>query len=91
MSTKKFVTNDLSPYALAKALSEAAGKEIRPQMIYGYTRVNEDGEARLATTLNSTGKQVVSAKDANEFIQGYLDRAKAREVKAAEKAAETKS
>lgn len=87
--TKTFVKNSLSPYALAGILSEAAGKDIRPQMVYGATRLNEDGEASLRTTLSETGKQVVSAEDANEYIAGYLARQKARETKAAEtKAAE---
>lgn len=85
---KKFVTNPLSPYALATVLSEVTGKNIRPQMVYGATRLNEDGEAKLHTTLSETGKQVVSVEDANEYIDGYLTRQKERETKAAAKAEE---
>lgn len=88
MATKQFVKNPLSPYALAGILSEVTGKEIRPQMVYGATRLNEDGEAKLRTSLSETGKQVVSPEDANEYIDGYLARQKARETKAAEKAKE---
>ncbi len=88
MTAIQFITEPLSPYALAKELSTAASKEIRPQMVYGATHVNEDGEAKLRTSRNSTGKQVVSVKDGNAYIQAYLDRQKARETKAAETAEE---
>jgi len=86
--TKSFVENSLSPYALAQVLSDVTGKNIRPQMVYGATRLNEDGEATLRTTLSETGKQVVSVKDANAYVTGYLERQTARETKAAEKAEE---
>ena len=88
MTKKMFVKNPLSPYALAGILSEVTGKDIRPQMVYGATRANDEGESKLQTTLSETGKQVVSPEDANEYIEGYLARQTAREEKAAAKAEE---
>ncbi len=83
----QFVSGPISPYRLAKVLSEVMEREIAPQVLYTYTRKNDEGEARLRTSLNELGHQVVSAKDANEFIEGFKARAEAREAKKAEQAA----
>jgi hypothetical protein len=88
MTQKTFVQASLSPYRLAKVLSEALGREVRPQMLYSYTRPNESGEARIPTSKSETGHQVVSAEDANTFINDFIARQAAREEKAAAKEAE---
>lgn len=81
---KNIVTGPLSPYALASILSKETGKEVRPQLVYAATRPNDAGVAKLRTTLSETGKQVVSAEDANQYIADHLERQKARDAKAIE-------
>ncbi len=87
-----WVTEPLSPYRLAGIMSVVVETNIRPQAIYGATRPNkETGESRLAFTLGETGHQVVAPEDANQFIQDYLDRQAAKEVKAKAEMVEVES
>ena len=83
---KQFVTQTISPYKLASVLTEAiqeAGidRVVPPQYLYGLTRGEEP---RLITHLTETGKQSVSAEDANEFIADFIVRTKERLTKKAE-------
>jgi hypothetical protein len=85
---RTFVEHALSPYNLAKVLEGVLREDepervVNPQMIYAYTR-----KGMIPVSLSETGKQVVSAEDANAFIEGYLARKAEREAKAAEKAVE---
>ncbi len=76
--TQSWVDASISPYRLATALSEAVGREIAPQVVYQKTR-----NGSLSFTLTETGHQLVSASDADSFIQAFLDR-EAEKAKAAE-------
>ncbi len=67
--TQSWVDTSISPYRLASVLSEAVGREIAPQVIYQKTR-----NGSLSFTLTETGHQLVSASDADSFIQSFLDR-----------------
>jgi hypothetical protein len=87
---RTFVDHTISPYKLAGVLSEALQEEgidrvVPPQYLYGLTR-GED--ARLKTNLTETGKQSVSAQDANEFIEAFIVATKERMAKKAAKEAE---
>ena len=87
---KQFVTQPISPYKLATKLSEAlqeAGidRVVPPQYLYGLTRGEEP---RLATHSSETGKQAVTAKDANAFIEDFIVKTKERAAAKAKKAVE---
>ena len=88
--TRQFVTETISPYKLASVLTEAvqeAGidRVVPPQYLYGLTRGEEP---RLQTHLSETGKQSVSAKDANAFIEDFIVKTKERMAAKAKKAEE---
>lgn len=89
--TRTFVDHALSPYQLAGVLQSVLResdpeKVVNPQMIYAYTR-----KGMIPVGHTETGKQVVSAEDANEFITKYLARKAEREAQAAAKAAEAET
>ena len=78
--TQSWVDAPISPYRLASVLSEAVQREIAPQVIYQKTR-----NGSLSFTLTETGHQLVSASDADSFVQSFLDRdAEKAEAAAAE-------
>lgn len=80
--TNQYVETNMSPYRLAKVLSNVIGSEVAPQYLYTLTR----GEnPRLPVHLSETGHQVVTAENANAFIQAWIDKL---EAKAAEAEAE---
>lgn len=90
---RTFVMENISPYKLASVLTEAikeAGidRVVPPQYLYGLTRGEEP---RLQTHLTETGKQSVSAEDANAFIEDFIVKTKERMAAKAKKAEEAEA
>jgi hypothetical protein len=72
----------VKPVKLAKELSEAEGKDIRPQIVYGYIR----NGGLQAYTKGGEGRFIVRS-EFDAWVQEKAQKKAEREAKAAEKAA----
>lgn len=86
MTTPNLVEANISPYKLATVLTEAVQKAgfdriIPPQYLYSMTRGDDP---RLSTHLSETGKQTITPKTANKFIEDFIVRLQEKAKKAAE-------
>ena len=72
----------VKPVKLAKELSEAEGKDVRPQIVYGYIR----NGGLQAYTKGGEGRFIVRS-EFEAWVQEKAQKKAEREAKAAEKAA----
>jgi hypothetical protein len=72
----------VKPVKLAKELSEAEGKDIRPQIVYGYIR----NGGLQAYTKGGEGRYIIRS-EFDAWVQEKAQKKAEREAKAAEKAA----
>jgi hypothetical protein len=72
----------VKPVKLAKELSEAEGKDVRPQIVYGYIR----NGGLQAYTKGGEGRFIVRS-EFDAWVQEKAQKKAEREAKAAEKAA----
>ena len=61
-----FTESTYSPYALSKVLSGILGREIKPQMMYLYTKKGYIGSSVVG------GKILVTSEDAIEWAEKYI-------------------
>jgi len=72
----------VKPVTLAKELSESTGKDVRPQIVYGYIR----NGGLQAYTKGGEGRFIIRS-EYEAWVQEKAEKKAAREAKAAEKAA----
>jgi hypothetical protein len=72
----------VKPVKLAKELSEAEGKDVRPQIVYGYIR----NGGLQAYTKGGEGRFIIRS-EFDAWVQEKAQKKAEREAKAAEKAA----
>jgi hypothetical protein len=72
----------VKPVKLAKELSEAEGKDVRPQIVYGYIR----NGGLQAYTKGGEGRYIIRS-EFDAWVQEKAQKKAEREAKAAEKAA----
>lgn len=62
-----FTVEFYSPYKMASLISQLIGRELKPQMLYQYTK-----KGFLAMSKSTTGKQQISRQTAIDWTVGYV-------------------
>jgi hypothetical protein len=70
------VTTRLSPYRLAKVLSDLGDRAVKPQMMYNYSKAG-----LLKTVENALGHQEVTQYEASRFATAFLLRQRVAQAK----------